>query len=242
MRIFGGLFLLSSVPEVPGEDKPIKSADLIDGKPSRRLTKAEREKFTLTAELREITVGLMLGDLYTRKRSSTGNVSLEFEQSTIHKDYLEHLYKLFESYCLTGPKVSNLLPDKRTGKIYSRVRFKTYSLPCFNELHDLFYPLGKKIVPLNIGELLTALALAYLICDDGSWNKTYRRVVLCTNSFTLEEVELLIEALNKNFNLRCYKCRQGTGYIIIIPSYSIPRLQSLLAPHMPTMMRHKIGL
>ena len=31
------------------------------------------------------------------------------------------------------------------------------------------YSEGKKIVPLNIGELLTALGLCYWICDDGSF-------------------------------------------------------------------------
>jgi hypothetical protein len=32
-------------------------------------------------------------------------------------------------YFSSGPKTSNRLPDKRTGKIYSRVTFYTYSLP-----------------------------------------------------------------------------------------------------------------
>ncbi len=90
--------------------------------------------------------------------------------------------------------------------------------------------------------MLTPLSLGYWIADDGSWNKPGKYTVLCTDSFTLEEVELLIEVLNKKFHLKCYKCRQGIGYRIIIPSYSIPVLQNLLASHMPPMMRHKIGL
>jgi LAGLIDADG DNA endonuclease family len=65
----------------------------------------------------------------------------------------------------------------------------TYSLPCFNELFDLFYLDGKKIVPSNIAELLTPLGLAYWICDDGG---RYRNTVrLATDGFTLEEVNLL---------------------------------------------------
>ena len=68
---------------------------------------------------------------------------------------------------------------------------------------------------------------------------------LCTESFTLEEVNLLLDVLNNKWDLKCYKNKKGTnlaGYRIIIPSYSIPRLQTLLEPQMPTMMRHKIGL
>jgi hypothetical protein len=53
---------------------------------------------------------------------------------------------------------------------HSRVRFHTYSLPCFNELRDLFYVENKKVIPSNIGDLLTLEGLCYWICDDGYWN------------------------------------------------------------------------
>jgi hypothetical protein len=36
-------------------------------------------------------------------------------------------------------------------------------MPCLIELHSLFYPNGVKIVPQNIYELLTPIALAHLI-------------------------------------------------------------------------------
>jgi hypothetical protein len=41
-------------------------------------------------------------------------------------------------------------------------------MPCLIELHSLFYPNGVKIVPQNIYELLTPVALAHLIMGDGS--------------------------------------------------------------------------
>ena len=65
--------------------------------------------------------------------------------------------------------------------------FKTYSHPEFKFYDDLFYPLQrdpeggrKKRVPKNIGQFLTARALAYWFMDDGtcksykSKNRTYR--------------------------------------------------------------------
>ena len=67
-------------------------------------------------------------------------------------------------------------------------------------------------------------------------------MTLCTNSYTSTEVDLLVNALNNNFDLKSYKCRQNSDYIIIIPSYSVPKLQTLLTPIMPVMMQHKIGL
>jgi hypothetical protein len=208
-----------------------------------RLTKAERLEFSLTGELKSILIGLILGDLFISKPYV--NPWLHFKQSIIHKEYLLHLYELFKNYCPSAPKLKIEAADKRNGKVYSSMYFQTYSLPCLMELHNLFYLEGKKIIPSNIGDLLTPLGLAYLICDDGSWCKQGRKVILCTESFTLEDVNLLLNVLNDKFNLKCYINKKGTGhngYRIIIPSYSIPVLQNLLALHMPSMMKHKIGL
>ena len=141
-----------------------------------------------------------------------------------------------------APKIQISKPDIRTGKVYSAIYFLTYSLSCFNDLYNLFYLNGKKVIPANIGQLLTPLSLCYWLCDDGSWNKSERYVVLATNSFALEEVYSLIGVLNEKWDLKCYKAKQNCGYVIIIPCYSVSKLQTLLKPHMPLMMYHKIGL
>lgn len=206
----------------------------------QRLTKAERLQFSLTAELKSILVGLLLGDLYIAKTNE--NPRLEFNQSTVHEEYLLHLYELFKSYCSAAPKISNSPVDKRTGKIYSRIRFQTYSLPCFNSIYNLFYLEGKKIIPANINELFTVFSLAYWLCDDGSFCKSTHRVYLCTESFTLAEVNLLVKIINDKWDLKCHKVSRGSGYRIVIPRKSLPILQSLLKDIMPTMMLHKIDL
>src|SRR5439155_6719480 len=170
------------------------------------------------------------------------NARLRFEQSIIHEDYINSLYKFFSSYCNRVPMFKIHAADKRTGKVYSSIYFSTYSLPCFNEYYDLFYLDGRKIVPQNIGELLTPQSLAFWIFDDGDWDKANQRVRLSTNAFTLAEVNLLADVLNKNYELKCRVNKHFSGYIIIIPAYSIPRLRTLLEPHMLPTMRYKIGL
>jgi hypothetical protein len=101
-------------------------------------------------------VGLLLGDLFMEKRSNmTLNVRLMFLQGLLYKDYLVHLYDLFKLYCSTAPKTTNPAPDKITGKKYISIKFRTLSLPCFTELYNLFYLEGKKVIPLNMAELLT---------------------------------------------------------------------------------------
>jgi len=100
----------------------------------------------------------------------------------------------------------------------------------------------KKIVPSNIGDLLTLSGLAYWIADDGSFNKLWRAVILNTQSFTLEEVNLLMNVLTEKFHLVCTINKNKGHYVIRISSKSLPILQGLLKDIMPPMMLHKIGL
>jgi hypothetical protein len=43
----------------------------------------------------------------------------------------------------------------------SSLYFVTRQLTAITELHTLFYPEGRKVVPFNIGSLLTEKSLAY---------------------------------------------------------------------------------
>nr|QWC53677.1 LAGLIDADG homing endonuclease [Rhizoctonia solani] len=230
------ILLCSTLPIKPKPD---------DSLPKKRLTKLERQQFKLEENLTEVLFGSLLGDLFIQKDKlhPNRNSRLRFSQSIAHKDYIYHLFELFKSYCGSGPTIINQLPDKRTGNVSTAIFFVTYSLPCFNFLHEMFYPEGKKIVPLNVQSLLTPTSLGYWICDDGSLCKTSGRLTICTDSFTLDEVNLLANTLNEKWNLECYinKTSNG-GFRIIIPKRSLPILQNLLNPIMPSMMLHKIGL
>lgn len=151
------IFFSSILPIKPADDKP------------HRLTKLEQSQFTISEDLKSILVGLALGDLFINKQNV--NARLEFKQGLIHVDYLMEVYDRFKDFCSTVSKTVNPQAYKRTGKVYSFVRFVTYSLPCFNPFYELFYDNGEKFVPLNIGELLTPLGLCYWICDDGTYQK-----------------------------------------------------------------------
>lgn len=113
-------------------------------------------------------------------------------------------------YTLTPPKSTNRKPDKRTGKIYNSLIFKTRMLPCFNYLWDLFYINKIKVVPLNIGDLFTAVGLAFLIMDDGGVGSN-GTLNLHTDSYTLSEVNLLIEVLKRNFDINSRKSLKRPG-------------------------------
>ena len=138
-----------------------------------------------------------------RKFSDKANARLVFRQGYKNASYLLHLYDLFQEYVLTPPKISTV-KDKKNGNLRYNLSFATLALPCFNELYELFYTstadtTGKKIIPSNISDLLTPVSLAYWIMDDGSF--TGSGLKLHTNAFSIEELNILKEALEKNFGL-----------------------------------------
>jgi LAGLIDADG DNA endonuclease family protein len=191
----------------------------------------ERSQFTLTNYLKEALIGLLLGDLYARKRHL--NTHLVFKQGVIHKEYLDHLYELFQSFCMAEPKISK---DKS-------VRFHTRALPCFNEIYDFFYFEGKKVVPGNIGELLTPVGLAFLISDDGTFSKINGTVTLCVESFSQSDVESLMAVLKNKFGLECRIEKRSKIYFrIVIKRSSLVRLREIVFPHFHNSMLYKLGL
>jgi hypothetical protein len=69
---------------------------------SKKLTKKEQDSFLLPTGLKEILIGLIIGDLNIQKQSV--NTRLRFEQGLVHEAYLLHLYDLFKDYCRSEPK------------------------------------------------------------------------------------------------------------------------------------------
>jgi LAGLIDADG DNA endonuclease family len=206
-----------------------------------RLTKAERAAKILTPELKDIIVGLLLGDLCMQKRTKNSNPRCIFAQGVVHKEYLFHLYSLFEDYCGIEPKIREAKADSRTNKAYSSVSFSTLQFPCFNELYSLFYPKGKKVVPKNIGDFLTPAGLAMWAIDDGSLHSRGNSFILSTNSFTFKEVKLLVSVLKDKFNLDCSIHKQGNQYRIYIISKSMPLFRGLVTPYFHESMIYKLN-
>jgi len=105
----------------------------------------------------------MLGDLSAEKSSIKHNTRLQFRQSEVNKDYIYHLYSLFEEYCGSPPRHMFRF-DSRPNKMktdYS-IKFQTLSLNCFNKYRDIFYTSeGVKVIPRTLETLLTAKGLSY---------------------------------------------------------------------------------
>lgn len=218
-----------------------------------------------------VIIGSLLGDSYGSKRYVEGT-RFCFRQSIVHEEYLFWLYRFFNTrgYC------SNLEPRlytrylKRIGieKKYYGYEFNTYTFRSFDWIYKMFYKNGKKRIHPNLCEYLTPLALAIWISDDGCWTKSGVRIAC--NAFSLKEVELLIEILDKNFGLvsniqnisspsflapslrggeesmigmsSSWTTFQASQYSIYIQSKSIPKLREIVSPFIHNSMLYKLGL
>ena len=165
----------------------IKSFHTRKSNSTKRLSKKERDNFTLDEFLKQVLVGNLLGDIYMRRSSDTANVRAVFRQGSTNAEYLLHLYCLFQQFVQTPPSITTI-EDTKTGKTRQNISFTTLALPCFNEFYGLFYANGIKIVPTNIANYITPVSLAYWIMDDGGF--TGSGLKLYTNAFTKDELNL----------------------------------------------------
>ena len=134
-----------------------------------------------------IIIGSILGDAYIHP---LGKVC--FEQSSKQSDYLNWKYDLLRR--LAYPKVASVIRlDRRNGVISESKRF--FLRQYFRGFRQLFYPDGKKIIPIQIlKKWFTPLSLAVWYMDDGHLEKG-KYPTIATESYRLEDLNKVISLL-----------------------------------------------
>lgn len=108
----------------------------------------------------------------------------------------------------------------------------------------------KKIIPVDIAELLCPIVLAHLIMGDGTFSAKDSRIRIYTNHFSFQECSLLAQAITLNCNIECKVLFDRIGgrsdgdkqYILTIGKNQLIKLQELVSPHMHSSMLYRIGL
>ena len=196
--------------------------------------------------IHSIIIGLVLGDGSLYKNYLDSNARLELSFGEKYKNFalsIENIFKDFISNPLKEVKI------KGKNKIYINYRLKTKSLPLFTQYYTLFYKFDTekskiiKIIPTNIIELLNPIVLAYLIMSDGNFDKNRNRVRIYTNSFKKEEVQLLADAINKNFGIYVGVLHDRKDqWILTIGAKQLDLLRQTVSQHFDPSMLYRIGL
>lgn len=203
----------------------------------------------LTQIQEDLIFGTMLGDgNFQKGKSKDKNKPATWRYRAIHADYhypyLIHKYEILKEFCDSGPNTCTY-HDERTNKIYRRSYFNTLQTPIFRYYATKFYTLQNdswvKGVPNDIGKFLTPRALAYWYMDDGAlkWVNKSNAVRLCTDSFKKHEVELLGEALRKNFGFRVSFQKNKEILRISISESSYPLLRDCILEYLLPCMYYK---
>ena len=104
----------------------------------------------------------------------------------------------------------------------------------------MFYLEGKKVVPLDLYNMLNYEALAHWIMGDGT--KVNKGLTLQTQSFTIQECVFIISILIHKFNLNCSLHMQRNQPTIYISSKSIKKIKSKLYPYFLSSMYYKLNI
>lgn len=192
----------------------------------------------LPNDIKSIIVGIILSDGHMAFNQKAKNAYLILNQSLAKSAYVYFVFSFLSHYCQSYPKLN---VSYRLGKPSYILRIATRSMPCITELYNKFYVNKVKIIKPSIYNDLTPIALAHWITGDGSYNG--KGLVLCTDSFKIKEVVLLMNVLIIRYNINCTITYYSKKYPrIYIGKKYIKPLQKIVLPYMHKSMFYKLGL
>lgn len=220
-------------------------SNLASGVSNKRMTSELSKMYdNIPYPVISIIHGLLLSDAWlTFSSKASKNARLGFSQSLAKFAYLWSVFNSLSPYCGSYPM---LRIRTRKGSKNVSLEFFTRSLPFFTNLYSEYYvslPKGiVKSIPKNLFNILDPIALAHWICGDGS-PRVSGGLVLCTDSYTLQEVVRLISVLIYRYQLECSVHTSNPGqYRIYIHKASMNSLRNIVSQHMVPSMLYKLHL
>ena len=165
---------------------------------NRRL---DKYPMVLTEAQEDLVIGTLLGDGSIHKG---GN--FRFGQSLAHKGYVEHVAKIMKPF-------AGEIAQRPTNMGHIACFVDTANHPIFKKLEKQWYVLDdgakkrRKVIPGSL--VLNKQRIAYWAMDDGSNHQSRKCFKFCTNCFTSDEVNFLIDKLTELNGFRFYNRGDG---------------------------------
>ena len=201
----------------------------------------EMRSVPFSSRQKEIVLGTLLGDGYLRPTNS-GKSNCSYALSLCHGekqlDYLKWKFNEFE----------NFVPKRDFTVYYPQFHgkapthsFSTISHPFLKEAHDLCYPNGVKAISQEWLDQLSDLSVAVWYMDDGSLNKRYHTIVLCTNSFSVDGCNLAIKFFETRYGITpVLEKRRNGQFVLRINASQSRKFMDIVSPHIPKCMEYKV--
>jgi hypothetical protein len=186
-------------------------------------------RIILSDEENQILNGCLLGDGHLRKPRGQSSYFQYKSSQLFHVEYIYNWFgRLASQGYKDGPR-SYSYYDKRYKKTFIGYIFCTQSNITFYKLRQQWYPEGKKIVPRDLE--LTPLTCLLWYIGDGSLSKAKQHnIKLSTDGFKSNDVDFLIETLNKlGFEATKVSVRRNQ-YAIHIPRRNVKKFLDYIGP------------
>lgn len=186
----------------------------------------------------QLILGSLLGDASLSKPPNGKNYHWSVYHAGKQAEYLQWKYALLCPWS-SRIQVTNYV-DKRDGKARPGGRFHLPSQEWFTELrHELYPSSTKQLTPQFLKRIKHPIALATLIGDDGSWDKS--GIQISSKQFTEAENGLLAFYLTTTFGIRITPFFSRPYHLLRIPSDQIAKVHSLCLSLLPESMWYKFG-
>ena len=182
-----------------------------------------------------LIVGSLLNNSYIEKRGY--GIRIIFIKHNDNVEYLMWFHSvLFNAgYCnKEKPKLYKLIG--KHNKVFFIYSFKSYSFSSFNWLYDMFYRDNVKIIPHNLDEYLTPLALSTLFLSPGRPEE--RGVKLPKSCVLVEDLKYLSLVLKKKYNIKTIindsnlnDCKYSS-ISLHIKNSSVPTFSKIIKPNL----------
>lgn len=196
---------------------------------------------------RDIIVGTLLGDATLDPRKTTNKIGhrYRFCQKSAQKVYVEHIYNQFSEWSLAGVTRGKSGRNIKGEQLYFYY-FQTCVHPAFDFYANQFYSYDKisgkrnKIVPKLIHKWLNPVVLSYWFMDDGCKEKV--GYVLNTQGFTLQEQEMIANAIGRKFGFEVNIHKDRHNYRLYICTSSKDKFTGLVKPYVIPSFVYKLHL
>lgn len=198
------------------------------------------QMMNLTKQQESVLIGTILGDGFLQKTGEK-NARLRLEHSQKQKDYVLWKGNIFGRLFQGSPNYLERVHPK-SEETYKYCRWQSSASPSFGKWRKYFYPNGKKIVPSDIGKILTEpITLAVWYMDDGYFNKIDRNSYIYLGCISHAEAEILQNAILKNFKIKATVYdKKNKGYALFFGVNETKQFQTLISPFIIQSLQYKL--
>lgn len=194
----------------------------------------------LTKQQTNVLIGAILGDGFLQKTGEK-NARLRLEHSQKQKDYVLWKGNIFGRLFQGKPNYLERVHPK-SGETYKYCRWQSSATPSFGKWRKYFYPNGKKIIPNDIGKILTSpITLAVWYMDDGYFNKIDRNSYIYLGCVSRAEAGILQKSINKNFGIvATIYDKKNKGFALFFGATQTKKFQTLVRPFILESLQYKL--